>query len=95
MAKWTETTIEGETVTLDGNEYKACDFRRCRLVYRGGEPPVLVQDNFAHCTWHFEDAAERTLEFLRGLYHSGAGGRDLIEKTFADIRRNPPGAGQG
>jgi len=75
--------FEGRTLELDGNEYFNCTFIRCRLVYRGGRPPTLQTCRFDRCSWEFEDAAGRTLEFLRGLYHGmHAAGRELVEKTL-------------
>ena len=36
-----QTTIifNHETVALDGERYSGCEFRGCRMVFRGGEPP--------------------------------------------------------
>ena len=35
----TATIYNHETVVLDGESFEDCDFRECRLVYSGGEPP--------------------------------------------------------
>jgi hypothetical protein len=78
-ASYTNTTEH-----LDGNEYLDCNFNNVLLVYSGGEPPKLVGCSFDGCNWKFEGAAERTLYFMGGLYHGG--GKDLIEKTFDNIR---------
>jgi hypothetical protein len=86
MAVFTDLTKENETVVLDGNEFVGCTFQSCKLVYKGGELPRLQRCHFARCSWHLEEAAQRTIQFLRGIYHSGPGGRDLIEDTLRHIR---------
>jgi hypothetical protein len=74
----------GRVVELDGNEFHNCSFTKCRLVYRGGGVPALVTCQFDRCAWEFEDAAGRTLEFLRGIYHGmNAAGRELVERSLA------------
>ena len=70
-------------IELDGNEYANCTFTNCRLVYRGGPVPGLVTCRFDRCAWEFQDAAARTVEFLRGLYHGmSAAGRELVDRTI-------------
>lgn len=76
-----------ETVTLDGRGFVDCTFDRCRLVYAGGLPPGLSGCRFEGCTWEFDEAAARTLQFLTGLYHGGF--QTVIESTFASIRATP------
>jgi hypothetical protein len=80
-------TFENRSVVLDGDEYEDCTFRNCSLIYKGGEPPRLVNNYLENCSWQFQDAAERTVNFLKGLYHGlGQEGRVLIEATFRNIR---------
>lgn len=75
--------FEGADETLDGNKYRACTFTNCRLVFRGGQPPTLVGCGFTGCTWVFEDAAARTLQFLRGMYHGMCpGGRNAVDEAL-------------
>jgi hypothetical protein len=76
------------TEVIDGNQYTECRFENCQLVYRGGEIPRISRCHFENCTWQFEEAAERTLLFLKFLYHGmGIGGKELIEATVAAIRQ--------
>jgi hypothetical protein len=42
--------------------------------------------HFTNCSWHLEEAAQRTVLFLRSVYHSGPGGKDLVEQTLRHIR---------
>jgi hypothetical protein len=86
MATFAERQFQDETVVLDGNEYRACQFHKCRMVYRGGEFSQLIDCNCSECVWGFEDAAGRTIAFMRAIYHSGSGGKELIEGTFKSIR---------
>jgi hypothetical protein len=73
---------------VDGNRYTNCKFDRCAIVYGGGPIPHLIDCTLDNCSWHFEDAAERTLAFLHHLYHgTGEGGREMIESTFEMVRQ--------
>jgi hypothetical protein len=78
--------LADETVVLDGNEFVRCEFSNCKMVYKGGELPKLQRCHFLQCSWHLEDAARRTVLFFKGIYHSGPGGRDLVEETLRHIR---------
>lgn len=86
MAVVKEQQIANETVILDGNQYVQCEFTQCKLVYEGGVVPRLQGCHFVRCTWALEEAARRTTLFLRGIYHSGPGGRELVEQTLRQIR---------
>jgi hypothetical protein len=76
-----------ETVMLDGERYAGCEFRGCRLVYRGGEPPHFEDCRFDNCDWRFEDAAANTLAHLKVVW--GAGGKSTVQaliKTMTGAR---------
>jgi hypothetical protein len=60
-----------ETVALDGETFTDCEFRDCRLVYAGGEPPVFTRCKFNDCDWRFEEAAARTFAYLKLLWQVG------------------------
>ena len=76
-------------MVLDEGEFFECTFTRCRIVYQGGLTGYLVGCRFQDgCSFHFEEAAQRTLAFLRGMYHHlGPAGMRLVENTFNEIRR--------
>lgn len=87
MADHKTETFENRSIVLDGNDYEDCTFRNCTLIYQGGASPKLLNNYLENCTWQFQDAAERTVNFLKGLYHGlGQEGRVLVEATFRNIR---------
>ena len=83
MSTFEGTTFENQRVDLDDNKFVGCDFRRCDLVYSGGRPPVLIQNNIAHCQFKWEGAAQRTLAFLNALYKADKG---VVEDIISSIR---------
>jgi len=88
MATFENSKFENTEERLDGNRYINCTFKRCHLIYGGTEVVTLEGCGFHECSWSFTDAAERTINFMVGLYHgTGKGGKELIEKTFENIRR--------
>jgi hypothetical protein len=89
MSRFQDQKYNGETVVIDGMEFVQCEFVNCRLIYRGGEVPKLQSCHFAQCQWQLEEAARNTIMFLRGIYHSGPGGRELVEETLKNIRVRP------
>ena len=93
-------TLTNTTEIIDGNTYSECRFEKCKMIFRGGEIPRISGCHFEDCQWQFEDAAERTLLFMRQLYHGmGSGGAQLIEATLSQLRQpitqNPPGTPPG
>ncbi|MDB5453693.1 MAG: hypothetical protein JWO33_2271 [Caulobacteraceae bacterium] len=61
-----------DTVLLDGEIFANCRFDACRLVYSGGAPPKFDGCEFNECEWKFDDAAARTLSFLKLMWSVGA-----------------------
>ncbi|WP_417772020.1 hypothetical protein [Stappia sp.] len=76
--------FRGETVVVDGGEFRDCAFENCRLVYRGGAIPVISGCRFHDCGWSFAEAAANTLAMLAGLNQGGF--TDLIGATLEGIR---------
>lgn len=88
MTKNIRNTYKNCTVQLDNNEFVECTFDHCKLIYSGLGPVSLVSCHFTNVGWDFAGPARNTIEFLRGLYHGmGEGGRQLVERTFEDIRK--------
>lgn len=78
-----------QEILLDGNTFTGCTFRNCRITYLGEGGFKLEACHFKEgMRWYFDRSAAATLNFLAMAYHSmGEGGRELVEKTFEDIRR--------
>jgi hypothetical protein len=77
------TSYHHETVILDGEVFSGCDFRACRLVYAGGEPPKFDNCRFDACDWKLEGAAAHTLSHLRGVWN--AGGKAPVQAMIKEI----------
>lgn len=72
-----------ETVALDGEIFDGCEFRDSRLVYAGGAPPVFKGCKFHDCEWRHDDAAARTLAYLKVVWN--AGGKSAVQALIKDI----------
>ena len=72
-----------ETVTLDGETFTDCEFRECRLVYAGGEPPVFRGCSFIGCDWKYDEAAARTLAHLKLVWSLGE--KASVQAQIKDI----------
>lgn len=70
--------IKGEQITLDYGEFRNKRFEACKIIYKGGRPPILVENDFIGCDFIFENEAANTLNLLRGMVHGGEGGEDLV-----------------
>jgi hypothetical protein len=60
-----------ETVVMDGGTFDGCEFRQCRLVYAGGELPSFADCRFDACEWKYDEAAARTLGYLKLVWSLG------------------------
>lgn len=87
LRRYENETFKNQGIQLDGNQYIQCMFQNCTLQFGGLLAPKIIDCKFFECSWSFTDAAARTLEFLKALYHGAAeGGKELIERTFENIR---------
>ena len=79
----------GQEVTLDGNTFTGCTFRNCRVVSKALAPSKLSACHFKeNIQWTLDGPAALTIDFLTNIYHGmGEGGRQLVERTFDNIRR--------
>jgi hypothetical protein len=82
-----DKTFTDERVELSGRGFHGCTFKNCELVYRGEPSPNFQDNNLIDSVFVFADSAICTLYFLSNVYHTGRGGREVVEKTFEDIRR--------
>jgi hypothetical protein len=84
--KHISNTFSSCEVELDSNEFENCRFDNCILIYRGGTPPSIVGCSFGQFQIRFADSAGNTLLFLKILFESGSGFREIVESTFKGIR---------
>ena len=70
--------VEGEVVVLDYAVLEGMHLYRCKLIYRGGRPPTLVNCTFEECEFIFEGSALTTVAFLRAIALGDSGGRELV-----------------
>lgn len=82
----TATIFNQETLVLDGEHFADCEFRNCRLIYRGGETPQFDGCRFEQCDWKFEDAAANTLAMMRAVWT--AGGKSAVQLMIKVITRD-------
>ena len=83
MLLYKDNSFVDTTVRLDGADYQGCSFRGCKLVYGGGPLPAFSDCAFEGCSWHLEDAAGRTVAFIRAVTHAiGPEGRAIIDNLF-------------
>ena len=81
-----DESFENERIELHGKSFRGCQFTNCELVYDGDRSPTFSNNIFIDTVFVFTGPAVRTLYFLGNIYHAGDGGREVIDKTFKDIR---------
>ena len=74
--------FKGKRVVLDGGNFENCLFESCEIVYGGGIMG-FNKNHVTNCTFSFEDAAARTVNFMKGLYQDAP---TIIEATIREIR---------
>jgi hypothetical protein len=76
-------SFENISVRLDGGVFETCSFRGCTLIFAGGSIPVFSECGFEGCRWQFEEAAGRTVAFIRAVADvMGPEGPPLIQDLF-------------
>ncbi|HIG39338.1 MAG: hypothetical protein ABGY96_13535 [bacterium] len=81
-----DQTFENERIELHEKTFKNCTFVNCELVYDGDRSPTFSNNTFVDTVFVFTGAAVRTLYFLGNIYHAGEGGREVVDRTFAEIK---------
>ncbi len=81
-----DQTFENDRIELHGNSYHGCTFNNCQLVYDGDRSPTFKDNKFVDTVFVFTGAAVRTLYLLGTIYQAGAGGHEVVDKFFNDIR---------
>jgi hypothetical protein len=81
------TVFNHETVPLDGESFRDCEFRDCPLIYRGEQVPAFTDCRFHECEWRLEGSASRTLEHLQVMWTARA------KPTVQSLIKEVTGAG--
>jgi len=77
-----------ERVLLDGKHFMGCKFNGSTMEFGATAPVGMIRCGFTDVKWEFTGAASLTINFMTGLYRgAGEGGRELVENTFASIRK--------
>ncbi len=85
--KFEDQEFSNQDMHMDFNQFIKCKFIDCNLIYHGFGPIGMDGCSFTKIRWTFADAASNTVNFMASLYHgAGEGGRNLIEKTFENIK---------
>jgi hypothetical protein len=79
-----QKSFQGETHVLDNNEYKACEFLKCTLVFRGG-PLRFVQCHVSDCQFVCEGPAAQTLRFLGAIRAIYPTGREVVDRLIGSV----------
>lgn len=75
-----KTLIRNQIIVLDYGNFENTRFEDCTLIYKGGRPPTLIDNEFIDCEWSFENEAGHTLAFLRSLIEGG--GREFVAQSL-------------
>ena len=84
---YVDESFRDERLELHGKSFSGCTFTHCQLVYDGDRSPTFSNNIFIDTQFIFTGAALRTLYFLGNMYHAGDGGKEVIDRTFADIKQ--------
>ena len=84
MAEIRNQTLTGEQV-IDGNAYFDCQFENCRLVFEGGLPPSFSNCAFANTEFVLQEAAGRTVAFLRSMSSRNTGMRHIVAGLLPEL----------
>ncbi len=85
MMKFSNHKFMNQEVRLDFISYDHCTFDNCAMVYSGYSPVSVSNSDFRNVPWVLNEAANNTLVFLSALYHSGEGGRQVVEPILRQI----------
>ncbi len=90
MPVFEQQTFEKTTVRIDGQHYKACEFRECVLDFRGG-PVQFDQCHFIGCTIQVDNPGLNVLRFLRIMHNVYPEGPGMVETLLDSAVRRPLG----
>ncbi|MGB3330151.1 MAG: hypothetical protein WBA46_14415 [Thermomicrobiales bacterium] len=79
--------FRGETVRLDGKDFRHCHFYGCILVFGATKPFHLYGDiRFDNNQWSFVEKARETINVLKLLRELGGGMTEMVDQVLDSIR---------
>lgn len=84
MQTYTDRTLRGLTLALDGKRFVNCQLVQCKLTFRGTQLPEFKGSRIVDCQILFQGPAAATLQMLGDLYRSGQG--SMVESIFAHLK---------
>lgn len=84
MAEIRNQTLTGEYI-IDGNSYVSCEFNGARLIYEGGMPPSFSDCRFNDTNFTLQEAAGRTVAFLRAMSPTTTGMRHIVAGFLPEL----------
>lgn len=72
---------------VDNDRFFNCTFDGCVIIFCGRDSVTMDHCNFKECSFAFEGAAGKTVDFMAALYQQSP---DSIERTFDSIRLGTP-----
>lgn len=87
IAKIFEKQFSNDVVKIDSSAYVNCIFKDTEILFCAEDTIHLDTCEFHNCQWYFGGAAERTLNFMKCIYHNfGGDGKKIIEDIFKNIK---------
>jgi hypothetical protein len=77
-------TVENKVIFLDYATLQNKRLLNCKLVYTGGRPPILNDNEFVECEFIFEGPALNTANFMRALAHGV--GKEFVLQMMLGIK---------
>jgi hypothetical protein len=65
--------VTGEIIVLDYSTLQETIYQHCKMIYRGGRPPTIINCEISECEFILENEALNTQIFLSILVEGGAG----------------------
>lgn len=80
---------ENEVITSDidlgGVSFVDCEFKNCKLIYSGGDPPTLTRCTYENIQFEFRRRAANTVAFLKSMANPESGLQQVVRETFPEI----------
>lgn len=83
-----QKSFENDVVKVDSCAYYKCIFKNTEIVFCAEDTTLLDTCEFHNCHWTFSGAADRTLSFMKSVYHGmGSHGKKMLDDTFENMKK--------